>query len=90
VFLGCLGIAISLLIISILLFVQFRRWRDALTVLALLLFAATGKVRALLVSGIPFSISAAVGFSSLIGYSRREICSLDCALALAAIDRKIS
>lgn len=60
-------IPISLVIILVLLFIQFHSWRDALIVIALLPFAATGGVWALLSSGTPFSISAAVGFTSLIG-----------------------
>ena len=57
----------SLGLILVLLFVQFHRWRDALIVLATLPFAATGGVWSLLISRTPFSISAAVGFTSLIG-----------------------
>ena len=62
-----LVIPISLVIILVLLFIQFHSWRDAVIVIALLPFAATGGVWALLASGTPFSISAAVGFTSLIG-----------------------
>ncbi len=57
----------SLVVILILLFVQFHSWRDALIVMALLPFAATGGIWTLLIAGTPFSISAAVGFTSLIG-----------------------
>ncbi|HEY6270624.1 MAG TPA: efflux RND transporter permease subunit, partial [Terriglobales bacterium] len=62
-----LVIPVSLAIILILLFIQFHSWRDALAVLAVLPFAATGGVWALLLTGTPFSISAAVGFTSLTG-----------------------
>ncbi len=57
----------SLAAILMLLYVQFRAWRDALIVLATLPFAAIGGILALFVTGTPFSISAAVGFTSLTG-----------------------
>ena len=60
-------VPISLVSILILLFMQFHNWRDALIVLAILPFAATGGVWSLLISNTAFSISAAVGFTSLIG-----------------------
>ena len=62
-----LVIPASLAVILVLLFVQFHSWRDALIVMALLPFAATGGIWTLLIAGTPFSISAAVGFTSLIG-----------------------
>ncbi|MGB6844884.1 MAG: CusA/CzcA family heavy metal efflux RND transporter [Candidatus Acidiferrales bacterium] len=60
---------ISLLIILLLLFTAFNSLRHALLVLAMLPFAMTGGVFSLLVAGTPFSISAAVGFASVIGVS---------------------
>jgi cobalt-zinc-cadmium resistance protein CzcA len=60
-------VPISLVLILILLFIQFHTWRDALIVLATLPFAATGGVWSLLISNTAFSISAAVGFTSLVG-----------------------
>jgi len=60
-------VPISLVLILVLLFVQFHNWRDAVIVLTTLPFAATGGVWSLLISRTPFSISAAVGFTSLIG-----------------------
>lgn len=57
----------SLAVILVLLYVQFRTWHDALIVLATLPFAAIGGVLALFLTGTPFSISAAVGFTSLTG-----------------------
>jgi cobalt-zinc-cadmium resistance protein CzcA len=51
----------------VLLFIQFHSWHDALIVLAVLPFAATGGVWVLLLTGTAFSISAAVGFTSLTG-----------------------
>jgi len=58
---------ISLLIILALLFMTFQSLRDALLILATLPFCAIGGVLALAVTGTPFSISAAVGFASIIG-----------------------
>lgn len=60
-------IPISLSVIFLLLYVQFQRWLDALIVLATLPFCSIGGILALLVSRTPFSISAAVGFTSLLG-----------------------
>jgi len=60
-------VPISLVLILILLFIQFHSWSDALIVLATLPFAATGGVWSLLLTHTAFSISAAVGFTSLIG-----------------------
>jgi heavy metal efflux system protein len=60
-------IPISLTVIFLLLYLQFQRWIDALIVLATLPFCAIGGILALLFTHTPFSISAAVGFTSLIG-----------------------
>jgi cobalt-zinc-cadmium resistance protein CzcA len=60
-------VPVSLAMIAVLLFIQFRTWRDAFIVLATLPFAAIGGVLALFVTGTAFSISAAVGFTSLTG-----------------------
>jgi cobalt-zinc-cadmium resistance protein CzcA len=60
---------ISLLIIVALLFMTFQSLGDALLVVATLPFCAIGGVLALAVTGTPFSISAAVGFASVIGVS---------------------
>jgi heavy metal efflux system protein len=62
-------IPISLLVIFLLLYLQFQRWIDALIVLATLPFCGIGGILALLITHTPFSISAAVGFASLIGVS---------------------
>jgi cobalt-zinc-cadmium resistance protein CzcA len=51
----------------VLLYIQFRTWRDALIVLGTLPFAAVGGIFALFLTGTDFSISAAVGFASLTG-----------------------
>ena len=60
-------IPITLAMILGLLYVSFNSIRDALAVLSVLPFGIAGGVLALLVSGTPFSISAAVGFASVIG-----------------------
>jgi len=50
-----------------LLYVSFNSLRDALAVMSVLPFGIAGGVLSLLISGTPFSISAAVGFASVIG-----------------------
>jgi cobalt-zinc-cadmium resistance protein CzcA len=60
-------IPVSLVAILILLYIQFRTWKDALIVLGTLPFGAIGGVLALFLTNTPFSISAAVGFTSLTG-----------------------
>jgi cobalt-zinc-cadmium resistance protein CzcA len=60
-------IPVSLVAIFVLLYIQFRTWKDALIVLATLPFGAIGGVLALFLTHTPFSISAAVGFTSLTG-----------------------
>ena len=60
-------IPISLVAILILLYIQFRTWKDALIVLGTLPFGAIGGVLTLFLTRTPFSISAAVGFTSLTG-----------------------
>jgi cobalt-zinc-cadmium resistance protein CzcA len=60
-------IPITLSMILGLLYVSFNSIRDALAVLSVLPFGIAGGVLALLISHTPFSISAAVGFASVIG-----------------------
>lgn len=60
-------IPITVAMIFGLLYVSFNSIRDALVVLSILPFGIAGGVLALLLSGTPFSISAAVGFASVIG-----------------------
>jgi heavy metal efflux system protein len=60
-------IPVSLVAILVLLYIQFRTWKDALIVLGTLPFGAIGGVLALFLTHTPFSISAAVGFTSLTG-----------------------
>ncbi len=62
-------IPISLIVILALLYTAFNSLRHALLVLAILPFSAIGGVLSLLVTHTPFSISAAVGFASVIGVS---------------------
>lgn len=60
-------IPVSFVIILALLYALFNSSRAALIVLATLPFGVTGGVLALLLTGTPFSISAAVGFASALG-----------------------
>jgi len=60
-------IPVSLAVILILLYIQFRTWRDAFIVIATLPFAAIGGILSLFLTRTAFSISAAVGFTSLTG-----------------------
>ena len=60
-------IPVSLVAILILLYVQFGTWKDALIVLGILPFGAIGGILTLFFTRTPFSISAAVGFTSLTG-----------------------
>ena len=60
-------IPVSLAVILVLLYIQFRTWRDAFIVIATLPFAAIGGILSLFLTRTPFSISAAVGFTSLTG-----------------------
>ena len=60
-------IPITVGIILGLLYVSFNSFRDALVVMSVLPFGIAGGVLSLLISGTPFSISAAVGFASVIG-----------------------
>ena len=62
-------VPISLLLILVLLYGLFNSLRDSLLALAGIPFAAGGGVLALYVTGLDFSISAAVGFVSLFGVS---------------------
>jgi cobalt-zinc-cadmium resistance protein CzcA len=78
-------IPITLLIILGLLFTAFNSLRHALLVLAILPFALTGGVLSLLLTGTPFSISAAVGFASVIG-----VCTLGGVVFVSGIRRKES
>src|SRR5277367_3648018 len=60
-------IPVSVLIILGLLYIQFRTWKDAFIIVGTLPFAAVGGVFTLFFTHTSFSISAAVGFTSLTG-----------------------
>jgi cobalt-zinc-cadmium resistance protein CzcA len=62
-------VPVSLLIILILLYLLFNSVRDALLALTGIPFAVLGGILGLYVSGLAFSISAAIGFISLFGVS---------------------
>jgi len=62
-------VPISLVLILILLYGLFNSLRDSLLALAGIPFAIGGGIIALYVTGLPFSISAAIGFISLFGVS---------------------
>ncbi len=62
-------VPISLLIIVILLYMLFSSVRDSLLALSGIPFAVVGGIVALFLSGLAFSISAAIGFISLFGVS---------------------
>jgi cobalt-zinc-cadmium resistance protein CzcA len=62
-------IPISLLLILALLYALFNSLRDSLMALAGIPFAAGGGILALYLTGLNFSISAAIGFVSLFGVS---------------------
>ncbi len=60
---------VTFVLIVVLLYGLFNSWRDSLLALFGLPFAICGGVLALFVSGLDFSISAAIGFISLFGVS---------------------
>lgn len=62
-------VPVSLALIMVLLYGLFNSVRDSLLVLAGIPFAIAGGVLALYVTGLDFSISAAIGFISLLGIS---------------------
>jgi len=60
-------IPITLAIILALLYISFNSFKDALAVVSVLPFGIAGGVLALVITHTPFSISAAVGFASVLG-----------------------
>jgi heavy metal efflux system protein len=62
-------VPMSLALILVLLYSLFNSVRDSLLALAGIPFAVAGGVLALFITGLPFSISAAIGFISLMGVS---------------------
>jgi cobalt-zinc-cadmium resistance protein CzcA len=78
-------IPITLLIILALLFTAYNSLRHALLVLAILPFGLLEGILSLLLTHTPFSISAAVGFASVIG-----VCTLGGVVFVSGIRRKES
>ena len=62
-----LVVPISVLLIFVLLFDAFKSVRSALLILINVPFALIGGILALLITGIPLSVSAAIGFIALFG-----------------------
>lgn len=60
-------VPLALLLILALLYASFKQWKPALLIFINVPFAAVGGVFALAARGLPFSISAAVGFVALFG-----------------------
>ncbi len=65
-------VPITILLISLLLYLQFSSVADTLLSLTAIPMAAIGGVFALFVTGTPFSVSAAIGFVALFGISIME------------------
>ena len=62
-----LVVPLSILVIFVLLFDAFKSFKDALIIICNIPFALIGGIFALLISGIPLSVSAAIGFIALFG-----------------------
>jgi cobalt-zinc-cadmium resistance protein CzcA len=62
-------VPLSLVLILVLLYGLFNSLRDSLLTLAGIPFAIGGGILALYLTGLPFSVSAAIGFISLFGVS---------------------
>ena len=60
-------VPLSILVIFLLLFDAFKSFRNALLIIANIPFAMIGGIVALAVTGIPLSVSAAIGFIALFG-----------------------
>ncbi len=67
-----LVIPFALALILSLLYLSFRSWRDAFMIFSGVLFARVGGVFGLWLRGMPFTISAGVGFVALAGASMLE------------------
>ena len=65
-------VPLALTLILLLLYVSFQSWRDALMVFSGVLFARIGGILGLWIRGIPFSVSAGVGFVALAGAAMLE------------------
>jgi heavy metal efflux system protein len=62
-------VPVTFVLIVVLLYGLFNSWRDSMLALLGLPFAISGGILALYVSGLDFSVSAAIGFISLFGVS---------------------
>src|SRR3981189_385570 len=62
-----IGVPISLALIAVLVFFNFGSMVDTLLAMSVIPMAIFGGVLGLLISGIPFSVSAAIGFIALFG-----------------------
>ena len=71
-----LVVPLSILLIFVLLFDAFSSFKDALIILCNIPFALIGGIFALLLTGIPLSVSAAIGFIALFGQAVLNGCLL--------------
>ena len=78
-------VPISLILILILLFANFGSIRDTLLAFSVIPMALIGGVLALVLTGTPFSISAAIGFVALFG-----IATMDGILVVSAFNQQIN
>jgi cobalt-zinc-cadmium resistance protein CzcA len=62
-------VPVSLTLIALLLWINFGSVPDMLLAMSVIPMATIGGVMALLITGIPFSVSAAIGFIALFGIS---------------------
>lgn len=62
-------VPLTIFLIGLLLYIEFNSIVDTLLALSVIPMAVIGGIFALLVSGIPFSVSAAIGFIALFGIS---------------------
>jgi len=65
-------VPLTILLIGLITHAAVKNWTDTFIVLAAIPFACTGGVLALLLSGINFSISAAMGFISIFGIAIQD------------------
>jgi len=66
---ACNGGAISLGLIALLLWINFGSVPDTLLAMSVIPMAVIGGIFGLIVTGVPFSVSAAIGFIALFGIS---------------------
>jgi cobalt-zinc-cadmium resistance protein CzcA len=83
-------VPVTLAIIGVLLWIHFASVRDTLLAMSVIPMAVLGGIFALWISGIPFSVSAAIGFVALFGISAMDgiiILSQYNTLIAAGLDR---